>query len=63
MRFLDSNVLVYTADSSEPDKQAIARAVIASNAIESDIVISTQVLQEFYWGPHPASLPTGQSRT
>jgi predicted nucleic acid-binding protein len=49
MRFLDSNVLVYTADSSEPDKQAIARAIVASNAADSDIVISTQVLQEFFW--------------
>ncbi len=49
MRFLDSNVLVYTVDSAEPAKQAIARAIVASNAMSSDIVISTQVLQEFYW--------------
>jgi predicted nucleic acid-binding protein len=49
MRFLDSNVLVYTVDSGEPAKQAIARAIVAASANVSDIVISTQVLQEFYW--------------
>ena len=40
--FLDTNVLVYAYSNTEPDKQAIARKLIA----ESDSYVSTQVLQE-----------------
>ncbi len=40
--FLDTNVLVYAYSITEPDKQAIARKIIA----EYDSYISTQVLQE-----------------
>lgn len=44
--FIDTNVAVYLYDSAEPDKQATARAVIADE--ELDLVISSQVLGEFY---------------
>lgn len=40
--FLDTNILVYSYSNSEPEKQAIARKLIA----DSNSFISTQVLQE-----------------
>lgn len=40
--FLDTNILVYSYSSSEPDKRAIARALI----LENNSFVSTQVLQE-----------------
>ena len=48
--FLDTNVLVYLYDASEPQKQAKARALLAGlGRAEGDHpIISTQVLQEFY---------------
>jgi len=42
--FIDTNVLAYGFDDESPDKQAIARELIAS----ADFVISTQVLGELY---------------
>jgi predicted nucleic acid-binding protein len=45
--FIDTNVWVYAVDSADPGKQARARAVIAPGQ-GSDIVVSTQVLGEFY---------------
>ncbi|MGM0577664.1 MAG: PIN domain-containing protein [Myxococcota bacterium] len=44
--FVDTNVLVYCYDSDEPDKRARALEVLAGS--EPDLVLSTQVLQEFY---------------
>ena len=46
--FVDTNVFVYAADESleERDKHKIASALLATRP--DDIVISTQVLQEFY---------------
>lgn len=43
--FLDTNVLVYAVDSAEPDKRKAARALLSE---VDDIVISAQVLNEFY---------------
>lgn len=40
--FLDTNVLVYAYSITEPDKQILARKLIA----ECDSYVSTQVLQE-----------------
>ncbi len=40
--FIDTNILVYTYSNSEPQKQAIARKLIADN----NSFISTQVLHE-----------------
>src|ERR1700753_1774292 len=40
--FLDTNILVYAYSSTEPEKQAIARNLIAKGGT----FISTQVLQE-----------------
>lgn len=46
--FLDTNIFVYLYDSDQPDKQARARALVERFGLSGDIVISTQVLQEFY---------------
>ncbi|WP_100446475.1 PIN domain-containing protein [Glycomyces xiaoerkulensis] len=43
--FLDTNVLVYAVDSAEPDKKKVARELLAQAA---NVVISAQVLTEFY---------------
>ena len=44
--FVDTNVLVYLFDGDSPDKQAKARRILEDNA--DRIVLSTQVLGEFY---------------
>jgi predicted nucleic acid-binding protein len=44
--FLDSNVLIYAYDMSDPRKQKIARDLVL-RALAGSIVISTQVLAEF----------------
>lgn len=44
--FADTNVLVYLYDTSEPDKRARAHQLMLDDSL--DIVISTQVLNEFY---------------
>jgi predicted nucleic acid-binding protein len=45
--FLDTNIAVYAHDHSSGPKQEAAAAVIAARADE--LVVSTQVLAEFYW--------------
>lgn len=44
--FIDTNVLVYAVDDGEPAKRDRARAVLAAEA--DNLVLSTQVLSEFY---------------
>jgi predicted nucleic acid-binding protein len=46
MRFVDTNILIYSLDlePSQPEKTASAQEILAGN----DIVLSVQVLQEFY---------------
>jgi predicted nucleic acid-binding protein len=44
--FVDTNVLVYAFDRGEPVKRERARALLGD--WEGDLVISTQVLQEFF---------------
>lgn len=46
--FIDTNILVYSLDKADPNKQKISRALIKSLATDNRGVISTQVLQEFY---------------
>jgi predicted nucleic acid-binding protein len=45
--FLDTNVLVYTFDSTAPRKQKIAKALVARALESREGVISYQVTQEF----------------
>ena len=44
--FVDTNVLVYAVDEAEPQKRAVARKLLDERS--SDLVISAQVLSEFY---------------
>ena len=46
--FFDTNVLVYLFDADSPDKRKKARALFQKHAEAGDILLSTQVLQEFY---------------
>lgn len=46
--FLDSNVLVYSVDHSPAEKEKRARAIELLSTQPEDLVVSTQVLQEFY---------------
>lgn len=47
LAFVDTNVLVYAFDASEPAKRARALEVLADEDVE--VVVSAQVLNEFYW--------------
>lgn len=46
--FIDTNILVYTVDGRFPEKRKIALELIANLQSHHQLVISTQVLQEFY---------------
>jgi predicted nucleic acid-binding protein len=46
--FVDTNVLVYSADVSQPAKREAARRYLKELLEQRLAVISTQVLQEFY---------------
>ncbi|MBN2435092.1 MAG: PIN domain-containing protein [Spirochaetes bacterium] len=46
--FLDTNVLVYSADSYDKQKQKKALQILEDGIMKNSVVISTQVLQEFY---------------
>ena len=46
--FVDTNILVYAHDASEPTKQPQARAVLEELWFTGNGTLSTQVLQEFY---------------
>jgi len=44
--FLDTNILVYALDVTEPERHRVARELV-SRAVAGEFVISTQVLAEF----------------
>jgi predicted nucleic acid-binding protein len=46
--FVDTNVLVYCFDAGEPAKRKRALAILDGDTDVGDLVLSTQVLQEFY---------------
>ncbi len=46
--FFDTNVLVYLFDSSSPEKRRRAREVFKERAANDEVLLSVQVLQEFY---------------
>ncbi len=46
--FVDTNVLVYLVDRTTPAKQAVAERIWAEKAPSRELVLSTQVLNEFY---------------
>jgi len=46
--FFDTNILVYCTDTLAPEKQAIARALVAQTSLSGDAMVSTQVLIELF---------------
>lgn len=46
--FFDTNILIYTDDSAFPEKQAIAIQLLEDGWNSGNIVLSTQVLQEYF---------------
>ena len=46
--FVDTNILVYSLDAHNPEKQAKCRDLLRSLTSDDKGVISTQVMQEFY---------------
>jgi len=46
--FFDTNVLVYLFDADSPDKQVRAREALRERLESGAVVVSTQVLQEFF---------------
>ena len=46
--FIDSNVLVYSYDSADPDKRSVAQQLIADLVGNRNGFISVQVLGEFF---------------
>ncbi|MDR1971436.1 MAG: PIN domain-containing protein [Treponema sp.] len=47
--FFDTNILVYTLDTNNADKQKMAQNILIKISENERPVISTQVLQEFYY--------------
>ncbi len=46
--FFDTNIFVYTDDASVPAKQALAIQLVTDYRRSSQLVVSIQVLQEYY---------------
>jgi predicted nucleic acid-binding protein len=46
--FLDTNVLVYLFDADDPAKQRRAQELLSNRELRAQMILSTQVLQEFY---------------
>jgi len=47
--FIDTNILIYSIDHHYPKKKIISRELIAELLEDNSGIISTQVLQEFYY--------------
>jgi predicted nucleic acid-binding protein len=47
--FFDTNVLVYAFDDRDPRKREIAHTFIRDAIDQFQPIVSTQVLQEFFW--------------
>ena len=62
--FFDTNILLYMYNEGDPRKQARARELLHELAGHDRIVISTQVVQEFYAvGSRKLQLPRPALRT
>ena len=46
--FFDTNVLVYCTDTTAPEKQTIARALVSTASASGDAMVSTQVMIELF---------------
>jgi predicted nucleic acid-binding protein len=48
LAFFDTNILVYSDDTSDPRKQARAVSLLVEHREDNSFVVSLQVLQEYY---------------
>lgn len=48
--FVDTNILLYTDDASDPNKQVRALQLLEAGWNSGNLVLSTQVLQEYFVG-------------
>jgi predicted nucleic acid-binding protein len=48
LAFFDTNIFVYADDAASPAKQARAIALIVEHQLDKSLVISLQVLQEYF---------------
>jgi predicted nucleic acid-binding protein len=46
--FVDTNVLVHLFDADDPTKQRIVQNLLSNRDLRARLILSTQVLQEFY---------------
>jgi len=46
--FVDTNILIYTDDAAIPEKQKIAVAILENGWNSGNLILSTQVLQEYF---------------
>ena len=46
--FIDTNILIYTDDANSPEKQQIAVALFKDGWNSGNLILSTQVLQEYF---------------
>jgi len=61
--FFDSNVLVYSDDKGNPEKQAVALEILEQGRLTRKGVVSTQVLQEYFVSViRKLSVPTETAR-
>jgi predicted nucleic acid-binding protein len=55
LAFVDTNVLIYAFDASELKKHPVAASLVEKLVLSGGLVLSAQVLNEFYWAstrPH-----------
>jgi predicted nucleic acid-binding protein len=60
--FFDTSVLVYAEDHGEPEKRAMALRLLADHIASDDIVLSAQVLNEFYVSVRRLERPLGAAQ-
>ena len=46
--FIDSNIFIYAYTSDDEQKHSIARNLLRNNILSNEIVLSVQILNEFY---------------
>ena len=46
--FFDTNILLYLYSDADPDRQKRARELFREHAVVGAVMVSTQVIQEFY---------------
>lgn len=46
--FIDSNIFIYAYTGDDEQKHSVARNVLCNNVLNNEIVLSVQILNEFY---------------